>query len=216
MGKTVILANGVFPRKGGEAWRLLEGAQRVVACDGAANAYARRFRRVPDFIVGDLDSLKPNSSLLTPHSSLLTPHASRLVPVPDQSTNDLSKAIAFCRARGWKDLVIVGAMGRREDHALGNVFRAMEAGVEIVTDFGRFVPATERLRLRVGKGTPVSVFATEKDTRMRSRGLVWPLDEVRFENLYCATLNRASSSVIEICSSRSFFIYIAFHHQILV
>lgn len=209
MGKTVILANGVFPRKGGEAWRLLEGAQRVVACDGAANAYARRFCRAPDFIVGDLDSLKPNSSLLTSH-------ASHLVPVPDQSTNDLSKAIAFCRARGWKDLVIVGATGRREDHALGNVFRAMEAGVEIVTDFGRFVPATERLRLRVGKGTPVSVFATEKDTRMRSRGLVWPLDEVRFENLYCATLNRASSPVFEISSSRSFFIYIAFHHQILV
>lgn len=209
MGKTVILANGVFPRKGGEAWRLLEGAKRVVACDGAANAYARRFRRVPDFIVGDLDSLKP-------HSPLLTSRSSHFVPVPDQSTNDLSKAIAFCRARGWKDLVIVGATGRREDHALGNVFRAMEAGVEIVTDSGRFVPAAERLCLRVGKGTPVSLFATEKRTRMRSRGLVWPLDEVRFENLYCATLNRASSSVIEICSSRSFFIYIAFHRQIVV
>ena len=46
-GATVILAAGDFPRRGGAAWRLLESATRVVACDGAANAYRRRFGAWP-------------------------------------------------------------------------------------------------------------------------------------------------------------------------
>ena len=57
-GDTVILAAGDFPRAGGAAWRLLAGAKRVVCCDGAAQAYRRRFKREPLAIVGDLDSLK--------------------------------------------------------------------------------------------------------------------------------------------------------------
>ena len=201
--KTVIVANGMFPKKGGEAWRLLESAKRVVACDGAADAFARRFRRAPDYIVGDMDSIKRNPP------SFITPHSSFLIPVAEQTTNDLSKAIAFCRGKGWRNLVIVGATGKREDHALGNIFRAMEAGVEVVTDCGRFVPFEERLRLRVGKGAAVSVFATDRRTRMTSGGLAWPLDGVRFDNLYCATLNRATAAVIDITTDHSAFIYLA-------
>jgi len=204
MGKTVILANGSFPKKGGAAWQLLESARRVVACDGAADAYVRRFRRAPEFIVGDLDSTSWK------HTTVPLPlPTTTIVPVPDQSTNDLTKALDFCRAKGWKDLVIVGATGKREDHALGNIFRAMEAGVEIVTDDGRFLPVARRFRRRVGRSAAVSVFATDPRTRMRSKGLEWPLDGVRFANLYCATLNRASAPVVEIVSSHSFFIYIA-------
>ena len=201
MPKTVILANGAFPKKGGEPWRLLESARRVIACDGAANSFIRRFRRVPDFIIGDLDSL-PSALQL----QLQTP---TLIPIPDQTTNDLSKAIAYCRKRGWSDLVIVGATGRREDHELGNIFRAMEAGVAVVTDYGRFVSIAKTLRIRVRKGTAISVFATDKRTKMSSNGLEWPLNAVNFTNLYCATLNRASSVEVTIKSSHPAFVYIA-------
>ena len=41
----VILADGDFPRAGGEARLILERARRVAACDGAALAYRRRYRR---------------------------------------------------------------------------------------------------------------------------------------------------------------------------
>ena len=201
MPKTVILANGAFPKKGGEPWRLLESARRVIACDGAANSFIRRFRRVPDFIIGDLDSL-PSALQL----QLQTP---TLIPITDQTTNDLSKAIAYCRKRGWSDLVIVGATGRREDHELGNIFRAMEAGVAVVTDYGRFVSIAKTLRIRVRKGTAISVFATDKRTKMSSNGLEWPLNAVKFANLYCATLNRASSVEVTIKSSHPAFVYIA-------
>ncbi|MBR1920526.1 MAG: hypothetical protein IJ829_00825, partial [Kiritimatiellae bacterium] len=54
----VLLANGDFPARNGAAWRLLAAARRVVACDGAAYAYRRRFGKSPDAVVGDLDSLR--------------------------------------------------------------------------------------------------------------------------------------------------------------
>lgn len=217
MAKTVILANGGFPKKGGEPWKILESAKRVIACDGAANTYSRRFLRVPDYIVGDLDSIRSGSGKgesgmkevgIPPFP---IPHPPSLVCVPDQSTNDLSKAIAFCRQHGWKDLVILGATGKREDHSLGNVFRAMEAGVEVVTDYGCFIPVvgqSRTFRKKVGKGSPISVFATDKSTKMESRGLEWPLNGVRFANLYCATLNRASAATVEIMANKDYFVYI--------
>ena len=51
------------------------------------------------------------------------------VRVAEQETNDLDKAIRLCRERGWGDLVVVGATGLREDHAIGNVYRALAAEV---------------------------------------------------------------------------------------
>lgn len=194
---TVILANGEFPRKGGVPRRLLESARRIIACDGAAAVCRRRLGREADFVIGDFDSLGPASTL----------SASVKIHVADQDTNDLTKALDFCRARGWKP-VVVGATGKREDHLLGNVFRAMEAGVEVVTDFGRFVPFASRLSLDLAAGTAVSVFAADPKTRMKSTGLEWPLDGVRFSNLYCATLNRATGKRVTIETDRPAFAFV--------
>ena len=197
-GDTVILAAGDFPRTGGAAWRLLAGAKRVVCCDGAAQAYRRRFKREPLAIVGDLDSLKGGRS-----------GGARIVHVAEQETNDLAKAVRWCAAQGWKQPVIVGATGKREDHTLGNVFRALAFGLEIVTDHGRFVPFEGRLRLKVAAGAPVSVFAPDPTTRMTSKGLEWPLDGVRFRNLYCATLNRTTAKRIVLTATRPVYVYLA-------
>ena len=198
--KTVILAAGDFPRKGGAAWRLLAAATRVICCDGAADAYRRRFCKWPTVIIGDLDSV-----------SRLPSHVSRppsLVHVPDQDTNDLEKALAYCAKQGWKSPVIVGATGKREDHTLGNVFRALDYGCEIVTDTGRFVPVCGKATLKVAKGAAVSIFAPDPKTRMISKGLEWPLDGVRFRNLYCATLNRATGTRVVLTATKPVSVFI--------
>jgi thiamine pyrophosphokinase len=181
------------------ALNLLAGETRVVACDSAADAYRRRFRKWPTVIIGDFDSFsRPGLSSL-PCS---------LIPVSDQDTNDLEKALAYCIERGWRDPVIVGATGKREDHALGNVFRALAYGCEIVTDFGRFVPVRDRVTLTVAKGAAVSIFAPDPKTRMTSKGLEWPLAPVRFRNLYCATLNRATASRVVLMTNKPVSVFI--------
>ena len=190
----VILADGDFPRAGGEARLILGRARRVVACDGAALAYRRRYRRWPDFTIGDFDS-----------ASAVPPGAVRM---ESQEENDLAKAIAFCRTQGWHDLVIVGATGRREDHTIGNIFRALAAQVKVVSDFGVFHPVVGSARLRAWKGAGVSVFTLDPKAKMSSKGLVWPLDGVKFSTPWRATLNRAASMKIEVVSSSPAFVYI--------
>ena len=190
-----ILAAGDFPRRGGRAWDILASASAVVCCDSAADAYRRRMRREPYAVVGDGDSVRGKFR--------------NLVKVPCQETNDLEKAAAWCRANGFESPVVLGATGRREDHTVGNVFRALDLGLEVVTDYGRFVPLEGRRTFKVEKGAAISIFAPDRSTRMKSRGLEWPLDRVEFRNLYCATLNRASASRVTLESDRRVYVYFA-------
>ena len=199
--KTVILAAGNFPKKGGAAWKLLAGATRVVACDSAADAYRRRFRKWPDVIIGDLDSLRAVEDV-GPYRGV------ELIRVSGQDTNDLEKAINYCAKQGWRKPVIVGATGKREDHAIGNVFRALAYGCEIVTDRGCFIPVRGKVTFKVKKGAAISVFAPDPKTRMTSKGLKWPLDEVRFKNLYCATLNRATATDVTLTATRPVMVFL--------
>ena len=196
--RTVILAAGAFPRKGGEPFRLLASATRVVACDSAADAYRRVFRTSPDVIIGDFDSLLVRDD----------PNA-RYVRDGDDETNDLDKAVAFCRARGWTDgLVIVGATGKRTDHTIGNIYRALASGVPVVEEDGAFWPVLGTRTFRTWKGCGVSVFAPDPATKMTSRGLKWKLAGVAFKNPFCATLNRASSATVTVSSTRPAFVYL--------
>ena len=216
--RTVVLAAGDFPRKGGAAWKLLAGATRVAACDSAADAYHRRFRKWPTVVIGDLDSLvgglRRSGTDRRPSVGGAVrpgPHASQppvCVRIPDQDTNDLEKALAYCAKQGWRDPVIVGATGKREDHSLGNVFRALVYNCTIVTDHGRFVPVRDKATLAVAKGAAVSIFAPDPKTRMTSKGLQWPLAPVRFRNLYCATLNRATASRVTLTTTKPVSVFI--------
>lgn len=202
--RTVILAAGDFPARGSEPERLLKAATHVIACDSAAAAYRRRFRRWPDVIIGDLDSFDSGDD---------TDAKRRCVHVADQETNDLEKALALCRAENpsdWKDTtLIVGATGKREDHTIGNVYRALAAEIPIVSEHGTFWPVRGRLTVRTRKDAGLSVFAPAPETRMTSRGLRWKLDGVRFTNPYVATLNRAASENVTVTSSHPAFVYVA-------
>ncbi len=208
---TVILANGDFPKKNGAAWRLLVAAKRVVCCDGAANAYHRHFRKWPSVIIGDLDSLEVKSvdgRWVVGSGRSSSDQRPTVVRCSDQDTNDLEKAFAYCVKQDWRDLVIVGATGKREDHAIGNVFRSLDYGCEIVTDCGRFIPVRDKVTLKTGKGTAVSIFAPDPKTRMTSKGLEWPLDGVKFSNLYCATLNRATGSRVVLTTTKPVSVFV--------
>ena len=187
-GRCVILAAGDFPRKGGVPRCILESASKIVCCDGAADVFRRRMHRSPDAVVGDCDSLRGRFR--------------NVVRIPEQETNDLEKAAGFCAASGWSDPVILGATGRRDDHSIGNVFRALSLKLEIVSESGCFVPLEGEMAFRVRQGAPVSVFVPDSRTRMKSRGLEWPLDGVRFDVLHRGTLNRAADPEIVLCSDR--------------
>lgn len=194
--ENVILAAGAFPKKGGAARRILDSAERVICCDSAADAFRRNCAREPFAVVGDCDSVKGRFKTL--------------VRVEEQDTNDLAKAVRFCREKGIGNLVILGATGKRDDHSLGNIFRALDFSLDVVTDYGRFTALEGTKTYRVKPGAGVSVFAVDPETEMTSKGLKWSLDGVRFENLYCATLNRAVGGEVTLSSTKRVYVYFPF------
>ncbi len=189
---TVILANGAFPSAAG-ARAALEAARRVVCCDGAADRlWAAGL--APDWVVGDLDSLSAESRAR---------FAERLSACPEQETNDLAKAFRFCLSRGWRDLLILGATGLREDHTLANLSLladfAREARVRLLTDTGLFTPfVTGECGLATQAGQPLSFFAAGSAVRLWARGVRYPVEGLLLDRWWKASLNEATGEWVEL------------------
>ncbi|MCQ2397661.1 MAG: thiamine diphosphokinase, partial [Lentisphaeria bacterium] len=96
-----ILCNGDFPRST-RCLEQLRKADYLICCDGSIHALEAWGKRMPDAIIGDLDSINP---------VLKTKYADRLRHVSEQDTNDLTKAIRFCRETrpSAEPIIILGA-----------------------------------------------------------------------------------------------------------
>jgi len=189
---TIILASGEYPVHPAPL-RMLAEARRVICCDGAANTFCAG-GKTPDFIIGDLDSLSPELRAL---------HANRVVHEPSQETNDLSKAFQFCVRHGWRDIVVLGAGGGREDHLLGNISLladfAPEANAVMATNHG-FMRAhhLSPARLKSRPGQKISIFACDPGACVNGAGFKYPLENLRLRRWWTATLNEATSHAPEI------------------
>jgi len=194
---TVVLADGEFP-KNEIPLAVLRNAERVICCDGAVENLLA-FGREPDFIVGDLDSI--SESLKTRYSSILYHFA-------EQETNDLTKSVNFCFSRGWKEITILGATGKREDHTLGNLSLitnyAENGKIQLLTDYGVFTPQLSSATYESVAGQQVSIFSLLPETRFTTRGLVYPICNRGLTSWWQGTLNEATGNefTIEINSGK--------------
>lgn len=184
-GKTVIVADGDFPTTE-LPLECLRNAAHIVACDGAANQLLAH-GIMPDWIVGDLDSLPVVIKEKLPE---------RIVYMSEQESNDLSKAFRFTQEKGWDELVILGATGKREDHTLGNLALLSEyaqavKSIMMITDFGTFVAIDESSVLPSYKGEQISIFAISGGVRVTSSGLKYPLNDLKLDSWWQATLNES-------------------------
>lgn len=217
----VILAAGDFPTHPMPA-SLLDH-QRVVCCDGAAEAFIAS-GRTPYTVVGDGDSLSEDTKSLV-----------RFVHVKEQDTNDLSKAVAWTvkqhgegrlasLAAGCGDvarigersklkLAIIGATGKREDHTLGNIsllIDYMRRGIdaEMITDHGVFLPCHgTRTFTASGNRQEISIF-NFTCTRLTGEGLDYPLRP--FTDWWQGTLNYVNSPTFTVYADGDYLIFLSF------
>ena len=203
--RVAILANGEPPRHAAPR-AAFAAADLLVACDGALAA-ARALGREPDYVVGDGDSISPADRAAL---------GARFVSVPEQDTNDLCKAFRFVislpRPDNSLSVVLLGATGLREDHALANIFHLLDFTEEvpdtaILTDTGTFTAVRGEQTFPCRPGDAVSVFAPLPGTRVTSRGLAWPLDGVDLSPLWRGTLNRTTSDSFTLRTSHPILLY---------
>ncbi len=189
--KTIVLANGAFPSHD-IPLSFLKNAERIICCDGATENLLI-FGLEPNYIVGDLDSLS---------DSLKAKYADILQHNPDQETNDLTKAIHFCAENGWKEITILGATGKREDHSLANISLLADYSqiikVQLLTDYGVFVPIATSTVFESFEGQQISIFSLTPETRFTTNNLRYPLNKRPLQSWWQGTLNETIDNNFEI------------------
>jgi thiamine pyrophosphokinase len=189
--EAVVLADGSFPTHQ-IPLSYLRKADHIICCDGSVESLITADLE-PEAIVGDLDSLTPVIS---------ERFADRLFRDTDQDTNDLTKAVRWCINKGYTEIVILGATGKREDHTIGNISLlteyAREINVTMVTDTGIFSPLLKSSVVKCFTGQQVSVFSINPETNITSKGLKYQLENLKLKNWWMATLNEATGDTFEL------------------
>lgn len=108
--KALVICDGELPSRA-RLRRLAEEADTIACADGGANQ-ARRFGIVPDFIAGDLDSIEEGTKRFFRNV--------RMIHKANEEQTDLEKVLDVLLAKGVKEITVVGATGRRTDHAVTN------------------------------------------------------------------------------------------------
>jgi thiamine pyrophosphokinase len=187
----VILADGNFPVHHVPLSYLRE-AEHIICCDGSAKSLVLADLE-PEAIVGDLDSLD---------TGITERFADRLYKDSEQDTNDLTKAVKWCINKRYKEIVILGATGKREDHTIGNISLLAEYAREIkvimVTDTGTFTPLLKNSVIKCFPGQQVSIFSINPEAEVTSKGLKYQLDKLKLKNWWRATLNESTGDSFEL------------------
>ncbi len=180
----VILADGSFPVHE-IPLNCLRNARHIICCDGSAESLINADLE-PEAIVGDLDSLD---------GDIAERYSDRLFRDDDQETNDLTKAVRWCASRGFDEIIILGATGKREDHTIGNISLLSDYSlyikVRMITDTGEIIPLIKSGTISSFPGQQISVFAVNPFAKVSSEGLKYELKDLELHNWWRATLNEA-------------------------
>ena len=204
----VIICDGVFPKSEYPRY-LIRTADFIICCDGALVKFLRNSKaifgeqRLPDLVTGDMDTLS---------ESMQQTYADIIVKEDEQEHNDQTKAVrwALNNLEGIESIYIIGATGGRADHTIGNAALLMEytrmfdlngINIESVTDNGTIFPINDTIEFDCGTGREVSIFTPDNTLRIKSEGLMYPTDEVVFDNWWKATLNKSVSDTVRLTFS---------------
>jgi thiamine pyrophosphokinase len=108
--RALILCNGEPPSRA-LLRRWLRLCDILIAIDGGADI-ARRCAVAPHIILGDLDSIQ--------RATRAHFRSKTFVGLPRQDNTDFEKALDFTVARGFEQVVVLGAAGKRIDFTLAN------------------------------------------------------------------------------------------------
>jgi thiamine pyrophosphokinase len=156
-------------------------AGALLICADRGGMTALRWGLQPDWVVGDLDSLEPEA-LATLQA--MPEVAWRTAPAEKDET-DLELALYTALEVGARDLIILGGLGGRLDHTLGNLYllaapRLTEVGAQVCL-LGEneeifLLRGGDALHLEGNPGELVSLIPLSSAAQgIRTEGLYYPL-----------------------------------------
>jgi len=180
MSRAVIFVNGHIPELE-LVRRLIKPGDTFLAADGGTR-HVLALDLTPSIIIGDLDSLAPDVRLSTEQSG------TRLIQHPrDKNETDFELALQYAVEAGYREILVVGALGDRLDQTLGNL--ALLTNPRLLTFDVRLDDGVEEAfftrgscRVQGAASDIVSLLPWGGEvTGVTTNGLRWPL---RGETLY--------------------------------
>lgn len=105
MNKCVVLSGGVFYKSD-----LNEIKDSFIICADSGYKHALKYNIKPNLLVGDFDSIEEIPDNI---------EIKKLNPIKDET--DTFEAIEEGILRGFKEFILLGALGKREEHAIANI-----------------------------------------------------------------------------------------------
>lgn len=173
--RLVIFANGRFPAYS-FIQELLQPGDRIICADGGA-ARALSLGLTPSLVVGDMDSLAPEA-----RRELESRGASFEVHPAAKDQSDLELAMLKALELHPGEIIILGALGDRFDHAHANVMLlglALERGIpaRIVDETHEIRIFDQELVLEGNPGDCLSLFTLGPSAAgVTTAGLKYPLN----------------------------------------
>ena len=196
----VVLANGQFPMHT-IPLQILDDAGTVICTDGSADTLLQ-FERIPHIIIGDHDSTSLNKN----------DFKGLWVDVPDQHRTDLQKTLEWCLVNDLNEITVLGAMGEREDHSLGNLHVLAEFSekltVHFTTDFARIYCINGEKTFPSKKGQQISITAIKNVSSITTKGLKYALDNEPFPPACNGISNEAEGDEFSIFTSHPIWLFI--------
>lgn len=155
----------------------VKDAELIICVDGAADTLVRH-SVVPDVLIGDFDSAKSASI------AYIESKGARLVRLPvHKNETDTEAAVDLALESGADDIVILGALGLRLDHALGNLgmlVKAERAGARcrIIDELHEITAAQGKYELHGRPGQTVSILPLGGNITVTATNLEYPLERL--------------------------------------
>jgi len=172
--RILIFANGELPDL--EAARKLPAPDDLILCADGGSRHARALGLTPDALIGDLDSITEEELAALAGSKTAVVRAQR-----DKDETDLELALNYALERDPAFIVIVGALGGRLDHTLGNIAlladpRLIRRRCSLDDGVERVVLCRARIEINGAPGDLVSLVPWGGPAEgVRTDGLRWAL-----------------------------------------
>ncbi|MBI1939606.1 MAG: thiamine diphosphokinase [Ignavibacteriales bacterium] len=173
MKKCIILANGTPPPKNVFNYLYKVGYETLICADGGANS-AVKYELLPDYIIGDLDSIKPET-----YDYYFD--RAKIIQIKRQNDTDVEKCLKFAMKHKFTEVVLLGATGNRLDHSICNLGIVLKfydtIKISIIHEESILKPYTGTVSLKTFPGETISLYGFDGKTKITSTGLKYKLTD---------------------------------------
>jgi thiamine pyrophosphokinase len=172
--KCIILANGKPPEKKIISFFQKKEFNTLICADGGANS-ALKMNLIPDYIIGDLDSISNEAIRKFKNTS-------RIIRIKRQNDTDVEKSIKHALKLKFNETLLMGVTGNRLDHTFCNLGIVIKffprIKIALIAENSYLKPYTGDTLLKTCPGETVSIYGLDKRTKIISKGLKYELKNI--------------------------------------